>query len=67
MVQALENTALIIEAPQDAIRIHAPLDQLDRKLVARLDVASAVHHAHAALADSLQEFVAPEAAAQVGV
>ena len=34
MVQALENTALIVEAPQDALRIHAPLDQLDRKLLA---------------------------------
>ena len=34
---------------------------------ARVDVAGAVHHAHATLADTLQELVAPQATAQVGV
>ena len=62
-----ENAALGVKAAQDAVGVHAALDQLDRKLLARIDAAGAVHHAHAAFADALEELVAAQTAAQVDV
>ena len=61
VVHERERLALGLEAGNDLLGVHAQLDDLERDLALhRLGLDGLPHRPHAALADLLQQFVAPD-------
>ena len=58
VIEASEDLALVAEAAQHRLRIHAALDELDRDLFLVLAVGAPreIDRAHSAAADALQDF-----------
>jgi len=67
MVESLEDAALIVKSSENAIRIHAALNQLDGENFARVEAAGEIHDAHAAFANAAQQLVGAERSAEVQV
>ena len=67
MPESLEDAALVVEAAEDGGGVHAALDDFDGEVAGDGGMADAIHGAHAAFTDTLEEFVAIDAAAEVDV
>ena len=66
MIEHREDLPLGAEAPQDLVRAHARVDQLDRDFLgeALIVAGGPIDHAHAATADLLDHPVRPEPGAR---
>jgi hypothetical protein len=62
VIESRENLALVAEAAQHRLRVHAALDELDRGLLLELPVGAPaqIDGAHAAAADPLHELPMPD-------
>ena len=67
VTEGLEDAALVVEAAEDGGGVHAALDDFDGEVARDGGVADAIHRAHAAFTDALEELIAIDAAAEVDV